>query len=70
MTEESFLEHISPLFDHDYFYFVRGEPTDHNFSRAYINFVNLEDVFTFTQKFDDYVFIDNAGTLRMCSPVI
>lgn len=61
MTEESFLEHVSPLFEHDYFYYVRGEYGDHHFSRAYINFINVEDVLTFTQKFDDYVFIDGAG---------
>ncbi len=65
MTEESFMQHVSPLFEHDYFYFVQGEnPSfgDHNYSRAYINFVTLEDVFTFTKKFDDYVFLDDSGT--------
>lgn len=64
MTEESFLESVSPLFDHDYFYFVEGEnPTfgEFNYSRAYINFLNMDDVFNFTSKFDEYVFLDNAG---------
>lgn len=64
MTEESFLECISPLFEHDYFYYVQDEnPSfgDHSYSRAYINFVNVDDVFTFTMKFDDYVFIDESG---------
>lgn len=64
MTEQSFLEHVSPLFEQDYFYFVQGENHsfgENNFSRAYINFVNVDDVFTFTSKFDDYVFLDDTG---------
>lgn len=64
MTEQAFLEYVSPLFEHDYFYFVQGEnPSfgENNFSRAYINFLNVEDVFTFTMKFDDYVFLDDTG---------
>nr|CAG4648600.1 EOG090X04G9 [Polyphemus pediculus] len=64
MTEEVFLEQISPIPENDYFYFVKGEyyvgvPT---FSRAYINFVNQEDIFTFQDKFDGYVFLDQRGT--------
>lgn len=63
MTEETFLDQISPLPDHDYFYYVKGVhhigvPT---FSRAYINFVNQEDIFHFQEKFDGYVFLDQAG---------
>lgn len=63
MTEEVFLEQISPLPENDYFYYVKGEqhlgvPT---FSRAYINFVNLEEIFTFQDKFDGYVFLDQKG---------
>ncbi len=64
MTEEVFLEQISPLPDNDFFYFVKGEqqfgvPT---FSRAYINFLNPEEIFTFQDKFDGYVFLDQKGT--------
>lgn len=64
MTEEIFLEQISPLPDNDFFYFVKGEqqfgvPT---FSRAYINFLNLDEIFTFQDKFDGYVFLDQKGT--------
>ena len=64
MTEEVFLEQISPLPENDFFYFVKGEqhlgvPT---FSRAYINFLNLEEIFTFQDKFDGYVFLDQKGT--------
>nr|CAG4636934.1 EOG090X04G9 [Ceriodaphnia reticulata] len=64
MTEEVFLEQISPLPENDFFSFVKGEqhfgvPT---FSRAYINFLNLEEIFTFQDKFDGYVFLDQKGT--------
>lgn len=64
MTEDVFLEQISPIPENDFFYFVQGEqhtaiPT---FSRAYINFRNQEDIFTFQDKFDGYVFLDQRGT--------
>nr|CAG4641618.1 EOG090X04G9 [Eurycercus lamellatus] len=64
MTEEVFREQISPLPDNDFFYYIKGEqhavgvPT---FSRAYINFVNQEEIFTFQDKFDGYVFLDQKG---------
>lgn len=63
MTEEVFLEQISPIPDNDFFYYVKGDirvgvPT---FSRAYINFVNQEDIFTFQDKFDGYIFLDQKG---------
>jgi len=64
MTEEIFLEQISPIPENDLFYYVKGEhhvgvPT---FSRAYINFINQEEIFTFQDKFDGYVFLDQRGT--------
>ena len=30
-------------------------------TRAYINFVNEDDIFSFQQRFDGYVFLDNTG---------
>ena len=36
------------------------------FSRAYINFNNVEDVFLFKEKFDGYVFIDRDGNESQC----
>jgi len=33
----------------------------HSFSRAYINIINLEDVITFRESFDGYVFVDSQG---------
>jgi len=64
MTEDMFLEQISPIPENDMFYYVKGEhqvgaPT---FSRAYINFIQQEDIFTFQDKFDGYVFLDQRGT--------
>nr|CAG4646185.1 EOG090X04G9 [Macrothrix elegans] len=63
MVEELFLEQISPIPDHDYFSYVIGEkctgvPT---FSSAYINFLNHDDIFTFQEKFDGYIFVDRKG---------
>ena len=31
------------------------------FFRAYINFIDEEEVYTFTNKFDGYVFVDDRG---------
>lgn len=63
MTEEQFLEQISPVPENDYLYFVRGDLGlgQHAFARAYINFVNQEDIFIFKEKFDGYVFLDTKG---------
>ena len=64
MSEEVFMEQTDPLPENDFFYYVKGEvhvgvPT---FSRAYINFKNQEDIFTFRDKFDGYVFLDQRGS--------
>ena len=64
MTEDMFLEQISPIPENDMFYYVKGEhqvgaPT---FIRAYINFILQEYIFTFQDKFDGYVFLDQRGT--------
>ncbi|XP_015918123.1 regulator of nonsense transcripts 3B [Parasteatoda tepidariorum] len=63
MTEEQFIEQISPLPEHDYMYFVKADMRlgSHAFSRAYINFVIPEDIFLFKDQFDGYVFLDNKG---------
>ncbi|KAG8176497.1 hypothetical protein JTE90_024925 [Oedothorax gibbosus] len=63
MTEEQFVEQISPFPDHDYTYFVKSDMRlgSHAFSRAYINFLNPEDIFLFKDRFDGYVFVDNKG---------
>ncbi|KAL1417004.1 hypothetical protein MTO96_027216 [Rhipicephalus appendiculatus] len=63
MTEEQFLEQISPVPESDYMYFVKGDLSlgPHAFSRAYINFVNQDEIFIFKEKFDDYIFVDEKG---------
>ncbi|XP_077554243.1 uncharacterized protein LOC144169101 isoform X5 [Haemaphysalis longicornis] len=63
MTEEQFLEQISPVPANDYMYFVKGNKSlgPHAFSRAYINFVNQDEIFIFKEKFDDYIFVDEKG---------
>ncbi|GFS94643.1 regulator of nonsense transcripts 3A [Nephila pilipes] len=63
MSEEQFIDQISPLPDHDYMYFVKADMRlgPHAFSRAYINFLIPEEIFIFKDKFDGYVFLDSKG---------
>ncbi|KAJ6640944.1 Regulator of nonsense transcripts 3B [Pseudolycoriella hygida] len=63
MDEETFLNQIQPVPEYDYFYFVDADwSLGHNAtSRAYINFVNEDDIFIFKDRFDGYVFIDGKG---------
>ncbi|XP_047544488.1 regulator of nonsense transcripts 3B [Vanessa atalanta] len=63
MTEEAFLEQVSPIPEHDHFYFAKPDPSLGNnvYSRAYINFVNIDDIYLFRDKFDGYVFLDERG---------
>ncbi|XP_067206802.1 regulator of nonsense transcripts 3A isoform X2 [Linepithema humile] len=63
MTQDQFLEQVSPLPDHDYLYFVKADMSLGQFaySRAYINFVEQQDIFMFREKFDNYVFVDSKG---------
>ncbi|XP_045465912.1 regulator of nonsense transcripts 3B [Harmonia axyridis] len=63
IEKESLLNQISPLPDYDYFYLVNGEAAlgENSFSRAYINFTNLTDVYEFKERFDNYVFLDQKG---------
>lgn len=63
MTKEQFLNQVSPMPDYNYMYHVKGDMSlgEHAFSRAYINFVNPQDVYSFKEKFDNYVFVDSKG---------
>ncbi|XP_050309201.1 regulator of nonsense transcripts 3B-like [Anthonomus grandis grandis] len=63
MTKEQFVNQVSPLPDYNYMYHVKGDMSlgENAFSRAYINFVCPEDVYTFKEKFDNYVFVDTRG---------
>ncbi|KAL6265178.1 hypothetical protein P5V15_005263 [Pogonomyrmex californicus] len=63
MTQDQFLEQVSPLPEHDYMYFAKADMSlgQFAFSRAYINFVEQQDIFMFREKFDNYVFVDSKG---------
>lgn len=63
MTEETFFKQISPIADHDFFYYVAADFSlgTNACSRAYINFTNKDDIFIFKDKFDGYIFIDGKG---------
>lgn len=63
MTQDDFIVQVSPLPDYDYMYTIRGDASlgENSFARVYINFVNSSDVFTFKEKFDNYVFVDKRG---------
>ncbi|KAK3095589.1 hypothetical protein FSP39_016426 [Pinctada imbricata] len=60
LTPEDLIEQISPLPNHDFFYFVKADMSlgSSAFTRAYINFTNAEEIFNFRDKFDGYVFVD------------
>ena len=64
MTQDQFMEQISPLPKYDYLYFVKVDMSlgQYAFSRAYVNFVNQQDIFTCRKKFDNYVLVDVTGT--------
>lgn len=63
MTEERFLNEVSPFPEYNYMYFIPGDPnaTPFHYSRVYINFVKEDDMYMFTDKFDGYVFVDDTG---------
>ena len=63
MTEEQFLEDVSPLPDYNDFYYVNGDLSlgEFAFSRAYFKFKNFDELLIFKDKFDDYVFMDSKG---------
>ncbi|XP_018570210.1 regulator of nonsense transcripts 3B [Anoplophora glabripennis] len=63
MDQETFLSQVSPVPDYNYIYTVKGDSSlgEYAFSRVYINFVNPDDIFSFKERFDNYVFLDNKG---------
>lgn len=63
MTLETFLDQVAPLPPVDYMYFVKADfsLTPNSFSRAYLHFVHVADLLIFTEKFDNYVFVDSKG---------
>ncbi|KAL5004984.1 hypothetical protein ScPMuIL_018440 [Solemya velum] len=63
LTPEAFLEQVSPLPNYDFFYFSKADNSlgPNAFTRAYIKFQNLEDIYIFRDRFDGYIFIDAKG---------
>lgn len=63
MSENEFLKQVSPLPDHDYFCFYEANSGlgPHSYSRAYINFLDTNDMSVFRERFDNYVFLDKDG---------
>ncbi|CAG2169428.1 unnamed protein product [Oppiella nova] len=63
MTSDEFLDAISPVPEHNDYYFCKSDQSlgVYGFCRSYINFIHMEDVFIFKDKFDGYVFIDIKG---------
>ncbi|CAH1404888.1 unnamed protein product [Nezara viridula] len=63
MTKEMFLDQVSPLPEVDYMYYIQGDTNNgfNPFSRAYLNFINQDDLFSFSRTFDNYVFLDVKG---------
>lgn len=63
MGEDDFLKQVSPLPEHDYFCFFEASSGlgPHSYSRAYINFLEANDMLVFKERFDNYVFLDKDG---------
>ncbi|XP_011501641.1 PREDICTED: regulator of nonsense transcripts 3A [Ceratosolen solmsi marchali] len=63
MTQEQFLEQVSPLPEYNYMYFAKADMSlgQYAYSRAYIDFIDQQDIFGFREKFDNYVFVDVKG---------
>ena len=75
LSEEEFKEVIAPVPENDYFCFVPADKSlgSFSFTRAYINFKNVDEIYEFKDKFDSYVFVDQKGkwscnfsTILMC----
>jgi len=63
MKEDDFLRQVSPLPNHDYFCFFEANSGlgPYSYSRAYINFLDLNEMTVFRERFDNYVFLDKDG---------
>ncbi|CAH1994489.1 unnamed protein product [Acanthoscelides obtectus] len=63
IDQATFLHQVSPVPDYNCIYTVKGDSSlgEYAFSRIYINFCHPEDVYSFKERFDNYVFLDNKG---------
>ncbi|CAH1244812.1 UPF3A [Branchiostoma lanceolatum] len=72
LTQETLVEELGPLPDHDFLLFVAADMSlvPHAFCRAYINFKNPEDIISFKDKFDGYIFTDTIRSKKVEYPAI
>ncbi|XP_062505708.1 regulator of nonsense transcripts 3A-like [Corticium candelabrum] len=63
LTSDELVERLSPLPEHDYLYLAKADTSlgQFAFSRVYINFKRFEDVITFRNRFDGFVFFGHGG---------
>ncbi|CAD5118113.1 DgyrCDS6852 [Dimorphilus gyrociliatus] len=65
LTKDTFIEQVSPLPEHNYFRFCKADLRQvlgqNAYSRAYIAFKDQDSLFSFSSKFDGYVFVDARG---------
>ncbi|TPP57596.1 Regulator of nonsense transcripts 3A [Fasciola gigantica] len=63
LTEEDFLKIVAPFPPHSYFRFCLPDDSLEGLSlpRAYITFNDIESLFDFKERFDNYVFVDSEG---------
>ncbi|KAG5444892.1 Regulator of nonsense transcripts 3B [Clonorchis sinensis] len=63
LTDAEFRQIVDPLPPHTYFRFCSPDPTLGNLgtARAYITFCDIDALFDFKERFDDYVFVDSEG---------
>lgn len=63
-TEEKAKEILSPLPNHNYFYFAPGDPSlgPGGYSRAYINFLDENELLAFRDRFDGLLLETEKGT--------
>lgn len=61
LTEDDFLKIVAPFPPHSYFRFCMPDDSLEGLSlpRAYITFNDIESLFDFKERFDNYVFVDS-----------
>ncbi|KHJ40905.1 cytidyltransferase domain protein [Trichuris suis] len=65
LTEEEFVQMVSPLPPHRDFKFVPADGDCHSFARVYLTFNDIEDMIAFRDIFNGHVFVDSKGMESM-----
>jgi regulator of nonsense transcripts 3 len=77
LTKDQFIDIVSPLPEYTYLYYCYGNNSAFAssssfinsqalFSRAYIVFKNQEDIYSFKERFDNYIFVDSKSNEYAC----